>query len=250
MTAKNMAWLCLTVGLWLPLTGWLGLFLAMVAIFAHEFAHIYGFHLRDIRCEGPYLRVLGAYIKPILPEKHFTHYADVCLAGPASGIPVALTFLLLGLYLSSTYLLLAAGLVAWINAINLIPLPPLDGGHVFRAIAYTGSDAGQTRVAAMCVVALGLPLAWLGGGWWIAGMLCAFLSVATAGVGRERVEAENPGELVLAAGESLHIYDDEPRTIALALGLYAGTLAALVMIACVAWELAPPGATFGLLLLN
>src|SRR5216683_3965053 len=90
---------------------------------------------------------------------------NIAVAGPASSLFLAGGFWLVARQAGSNAILSTlAGSLAWINfsvaALNLIPVFPLDGGHIFRAIvwAFNKDYARATRIAARSgqVIAYGM----------------------------------------------------------------------------------------------
>ena len=112
----------------------------------------------------------------------------ISFAGPAVGIAIGASALVIGLSAAPTgaspALLRTLDYVVWVNlgwgVLNLLPILPLDGGHIAASVA--GVVAGRNgRIAArifsiVLTVAIGL-WALLAGQWWIA-ILGVVLTIA------------------------------------------------------------------------
>ena len=133
------------------------------AIFSFHFAlaliaclvvHEYG-HVRAMKYFG--LKTKGFYLLPffggmaVTDEKLNTRWQDVVISimGPTFGMLLSLALWIVYLFTDNTYLAALANFNAFLNLINMIPVLPLDGGHIVKSIAFSAS----TRVA---TVVLGL----------------------------------------------------------------------------------------------
>ena len=143
------------------LTDWrLGALLIAILVF-----HEYG-HLRAMRSFG--IKTKGMYLIPFVGgvavgEKATTYWQEIYISmqGPVFGL--YMTLLAWGAYYLTSWPLLGAlaSFSALINVFNLLPIYPLDGGHVIKAIAMSMS---KTRSWVFLILFAGF------------GVICAFWS--------------------------------------------------------------------------
>lgn len=134
--------------------------IAAVAVLAHEYAHLaaaYRFGATELR--HPRFILIGAYVRMEWgKDATWGQRGLVSLAGPASGLPCALVVAGAAALLGSSALWAAAGLVAYVNLINALPIPPLDGSRV--AIAVGGSARGWRQLIGIGVNATATAFMW------------------------------------------------------------------------------------------
>lgn len=121
-----------------------------IALIACLVVHEYG-HVRAMKYFG--IKTKGFYLIPffggmaLTDEKINTRWQDVVISimGPTFGL--ILSLILWGVYLVTDNVFVAnlANFNAFLNVINLIPILPLDGGHVLKSVAFSAS----TRFAAI-----------------------------------------------------------------------------------------------------
>lgn len=104
----------------------------------HEYGHIWAMQRCGMKVSGIYLIPFiggAAVTKSKPPSQAATVF--IYLAGPAFGL--ALAVVTAGAYLLTGWTLLAGAAfwMAFLNLVNLLPIFPLDGGGVLRAIAYS-----------------------------------------------------------------------------------------------------------------
>ena len=120
----------------------------VISIYLHEMGHVVAARRFGIKASAPvFIPFLGAFI--LLKERvtDVRVNARIGLAGPVWGLGTALAFYLLFVATGSPLIGAIAGLGAWINVFNLIPVWTLDGARGFSSF---------TRVDRWCVaVALG-----------------------------------------------------------------------------------------------
>ena len=125
-----------------------------IALIACLVVHEYG-HVRAMKYFG--LKTKGFYLLPffggmaVTDEKLNTRWQDVVISimGPTFGMLLSLALWIAYLFTDNTYLAALANFNAFLNLINMIPVLPLDGGHIVKSIAFSAN----TRVA---TVVLGL----------------------------------------------------------------------------------------------
>ncbi len=121
---------------------WLVSFKFAIALVACLVIHEYG-HIRAMKYFG--LKTKGIYLIPFMgglalsEDKINTRWQDVVISimGPTFGL--ILSFILLLLYWVTDNIFFAglANFNALLNLINLLPILPLDGGHILKSIGFS-----------------------------------------------------------------------------------------------------------------
>jgi Zn-dependent protease len=78
----------------------------------------------------------------------------VSLMGPVPGIAVGIVLGLIGLFLHKTFLIKIASLTLILNAFNLVPVLPFDGGWVFHSILFSRHYLLDTAFRALAGIAV------------------------------------------------------------------------------------------------
>ncbi len=108
--------------------------LIMFNIFFHELGHYLTAKYMNEETNGiyfvPYFGAVTLFNKNLKIKSD----AIISLMGPVFGVVISGVYLVLYV-LSKNHILLSAGIISlFINLANLIPMVPLDGGHIFLAI--------------------------------------------------------------------------------------------------------------------
>ncbi|MBC3881500.1 site-2 protease family protein [Undibacterium sp. LX40W] len=119
--------------------------LALIAcLVVHEYGHVHAMKHFGIKTKGFYLIPFFGGMA-LTDEKINTRWQDVVISimGPTFGL--ILSLILWGVYLVTDNIFIAnlANFNAFLNLINLIPVLPLDGGHVVKSVSFSAS----TRIA-------------------------------------------------------------------------------------------------------
>ena len=123
------------------LTGRLDVLVMIVAIvLLHEMGHFMAmryYNYSDVSIF--FIPLLGAFISGNKKEVSQKQNAVILLAGPLPGIILGLVFYFIdknynGIYWGNISLNLVSILLIWINAINLLPVFPLDGGQLLNRV--------------------------------------------------------------------------------------------------------------------
>ncbi|NVD07912.1 site-2 protease family protein [Vibrio sp. JPW-9-11-11] len=146
---------------------WLFSFQFALALLACLVFHEYG-HVRAMKYFG--LRTKGIYLVPFLgglalsDEKINTRWQDVVIsiAGPMFGF--ILSLILLVIYLISGEMFFAGLAVfnAFLNLFNLLPILPLDGGHVLKSISFSMNSLAGIVLCTLAAAGGVLLSYWLG----------------------------------------------------------------------------------------
>lgn len=140
------------------------LFWAAVAAAVHELGHVAAVKALGGRVASLRLTGVGAVIRPQRPRL-FSYWEEclVALAGPAASFLLALGAAAWGRHFGGGDAYLLAGVSLAFGMFNLLPVGPLDGGRILRALTnrWAGPDAGEkvcgglTKVLALSLAALG-----------------------------------------------------------------------------------------------
>lgn len=121
---------------------WLFSFQFALALIACLVFHEYG-HVRAMKYFG--MKTKGIYLVPFLgglalsDEKINTRWQDVVISimGPMFGLILSVIFLLAYLATGEMFFAGLAVFNAFLNLFNLLPILPLDGGHVLKSISFS-----------------------------------------------------------------------------------------------------------------
>jgi Zn-dependent protease len=139
----------------MAVSGWAILYslpfaLSLVAVLAiHEWGHLRAMRRFGIPTKGMYLiPFVGGIAVGDSPK---THWQDVyiSLMGPIYGLGMTVVCYVAYLVTSSHMAGLLASMSALINVFNLLPILPLDGGRVVKALVFSG----RSRIAFVALLA-------------------------------------------------------------------------------------------------
>ena len=157
------------------------LFWAAVAAAVHELGHVAAVRALGGRVGSFRLTGVGAVIQP-RRERMFSYGEEclVALAGPAASVLLAIGAAAWGRHFGGADAYLLTGVSLALGVFNLLPIGPLDGGRILRAVAsrWAGPDAGD-RVCGLLTKVLAAGLAALGV--WVLGKSGNFTLLLCAG---------------------------------------------------------------------
>ena len=144
----------LLAGASLAAYSWLFSFQFAVALIASLMVHEYG-HIRAMQYFG--MKTKGIYIIPFMgglalsDDKINTRWQDVTISimGPVFGLLLSLVLMLVYWMTGNIFFAGLANFNALINLINLLPILPLDGGHILKSIGF--SINGKFGLVAMAI---------------------------------------------------------------------------------------------------
>jgi Zn-dependent protease len=150
LTKLGTVWtMLLSLGVYWTLYGWQFALGLVLCIYVHEIGHVVALKRLGIAASSPmFIPGLGAVVRLNQYPIDVDEEAQVGLAGPRWGLGISLVVFAFSRLLHSPMLSAIAHVSAWINLFNLLPIPPLDGGRGFRALA------NQQRL--ICAAILGL----------------------------------------------------------------------------------------------
>jgi Zn-dependent protease len=137
LTKLGTVWtMLLSLGVYWTLYGWQFALGLVLCIYVHEIGHVVALKRLGIAASSPmFIPGLGAVVRMNQYPIDADEDAQVGLAGPRWGLGISLVVFAFSQLLHSPMLSAIAHVSAWINLFNLLPIPPLDGGRGFRALA-------------------------------------------------------------------------------------------------------------------
>jgi Zn-dependent protease len=127
--------LFLSIALYALFFGWKFGIVFVMLILVHELGHYMTFRNFGIQADLPFfIPGLGAYVARRGPAPSLTIDALAALAGPIYGLAAAGVCWFAAVNTHEPFWLAAAYTGFFLNAINLLPVPPLDGGGIAAAI--------------------------------------------------------------------------------------------------------------------
>lgn len=152
-----------TTGLYAAVFNWKFAATIMAMLVIHEGGHILAAKYYGRETKGMYfIPFVGGVALIGGEQKSYWSMSMIALAGPFAGF--LLTLVTFGLYnlTGEIAFAAAAGWMAVVNLLNLLPIAPLDGGWIVRALAFSErGNIGLTLIIAGTVIGLGL--AWTTG---------------------------------------------------------------------------------------
>ncbi|MCJ8314210.1 MAG: site-2 protease family protein [Saccharospirillaceae bacterium] len=141
------------------------LILIAILIF-HEFGHVFAMKRSGLKTKGFYfIPFVGGMA---VSERAKSQWQEVFISmmGPVFGLLMSLVFYILYLYTNNHFIGLVAAFSALINMFNLLPVYPLDGGHVMKAIVFS-LQRYWGFVVLLTLSAAGFALAYVAGWYFI-----------------------------------------------------------------------------------
>jgi putative peptide zinc metalloprotease protein len=131
--------------------------LALVAILVfHEYGHLRAMKKFGIPTKGMYLIPFVGGIA--VGDSPRTRWEDVYISmmGPVYGLLMTVVFYIIYLMTDSHFAGLVTSMSALVNLFNLIPVYPLDGGRVVKALVFSGRSklafVGLLIISSVCLV--------------------------------------------------------------------------------------------------
>lgn len=130
----------------------------------HEFGHlammkIFGYKSLNML----FIPFIGAFVSGNKIKVSQKQKVWISLMGPMPGILIGLTLFIYALYVQPDYLLVELSLLLLaINVVNIIPLDPLDGGHILETLFFPVNDQARMYFTLFSSVAIILSGVYLG----------------------------------------------------------------------------------------
>jgi Zn-dependent protease len=147
-------------------------------LFFHEFGHYLGmrlFNYQDVKMF--FIPFFGAAVSGRSTSVEGYKEAIVLLLGPMPGIVLGVVLGVICMFHPNEMLRSAAMLLLAINAFNLLPLLPLDGGRLVHLIVFSRQRHIEAIFRVVTAVLLGLLALLLGA--WLLGIVALFLLLGT-----------------------------------------------------------------------
>lgn len=138
------------------LFNWKFSLLMILSIGWHEYSHILAMRKCGIKTSGFYFIPLigGAAVQKELADNQ-RDTAFIAIAGPIGGMVLSLIFLMLFFATGYPVLAAACSFNALLNIFNLVPLSPLDGSKIIKAITFSlGTIAGYIFILASLFITI------------------------------------------------------------------------------------------------
>lgn len=185
------------LGAWLWTPGFALLLLAVIAL--HEAGHWWAMRAFGYgNVQMLMLPLVGGVTIGHEQEPSARARAWISLMGPLPGIVLGVALFLAGVDIGDGWLWLAALLLLLVNLFNLLPILPLDGGHLLHLLLPERAASVRKLFDALAIIVLVL-LAWSLHAWWLALLaLVPFGNLRNAGRDHRllaelrRVRAETP----------------------------------------------------------
>lgn len=117
----------------------------VAVLFIHELGHFLAmkiFGYSEVKMF--FIPLLGALVTGNKEEISQKQRAIILLAGPVPGIIIGAVLYYFGLSSGNQLMVLAAGMFVILNALNLLPLNPLDGGRLIETLFFHSHDMIKT----------------------------------------------------------------------------------------------------------
>lgn len=132
---NQLLMLVLSLGVWWLLLGSLGMAMGLFAlIFVHEMGHFVAARQKGLSVTLPTFTPFGAYVQTSQARSSVDE-AYVAFAGPLVGGIASLATMVAGAFLGIPQMIQVGLYGVFLNVFNLIPLEPLDGGHIVQPIS-------------------------------------------------------------------------------------------------------------------
>ena len=128
----------------MALAGWSILFswqfaLVLVGVIVfHEYGHLRAMQKCGMKTKGIYLIPFVGGVAVGERAESCWHEVYISMMGPVFGLLMSVAFYILFLITGSHFLGLVASVSALVNLFNLLPVYPLDGGHVVKSLVLSG----------------------------------------------------------------------------------------------------------------
>lgn len=137
-------------------------FSLVVVLLVHEFGHY--FYMKRFQYENVkmlFIPMMGAFVQGSKEVFSQRESILVALSGPIPGIFLGAIGLVLSVYFQWNWLVLVSFIFLFVNAVNLLPLDPLDGGQVLKVLLIKQQDwygLVFSLISSLILIAIGFVL--------------------------------------------------------------------------------------------
>ena len=168
----KIALLAVTAGAYSIIFSWqFALVLIGVLVF-HELGHVFAMKKSGLKTKGFYIIPFVGGMAVSERAKSNWQEVFISMMGPVFGLAMSIAFYIAFVVTQNHFIGLVATFSALINLFNLLPVYPLDGGHVIKAIVFSFKKY-VGFVVLTAISALGFVLAFMTG-WYL---LCFFIAI-------------------------------------------------------------------------
>lgn len=133
---STMLSMLLSLGVYWTIWGWKFALGLVLSIYVHEMGHVIALRRYGFKASPPtFIPGLGALIRLRQQVVNPDEDAVIGLAGPIYGLGAALVSLGIWYATKAPIFAAIAGVGAWVNLFNLLPISTLDGGRGFHAMS-------------------------------------------------------------------------------------------------------------------
>lgn len=137
-------------------------FSLVVVLLVHEFGHY--FFMKRFQYESVkmlFIPMMGAFVQGSKEVFSQRESILVALSGPIPGIFLGAVGLVFSVYFQWNWLVLVSFIFLFVNAVNLLPLDPLDGGQVLKVLLIKQQDwygLVFSLISSLILIAIGFAL--------------------------------------------------------------------------------------------
>lgn len=150
------------VSSWAILFSWEFALVIIGVIIFHEYGHLYAMKKSNLPTKGMYLIPFVGGVAVGDKPKNQWQEVYISMMGPVFGLAMTVIFYIIYLLTDNHFVGLVASVSAFVNIFNLLPIYPLDGGHVIKAIIFSAKN-NFWYVGLVFLSALSLYFCWLFG---------------------------------------------------------------------------------------
>lgn len=211
-TGQHIALSLLAVASFVWLFGWAWALVLTPVVLLHEYGHLLAY--RMCGKEGGAIMLvpfMGGLATTDTPHRSEFERAFCALMGPAICAPVTLV---LGAYLAlsgpsemNSWVCMVVVVSGFLNLVNLLPILPLDGGHVFQSIARAIAPEAADR--AVVTLTLGAAAILFTTGWTFFAAIAGFGALNSAGCAEPPVrdlDRRSATNVLLLAGATIAMH--------------------------------------------
>jgi Zn-dependent protease len=127
--------LYLIIGYFFLNKDWILVLILTAVVIFHEFGHFFAMKIYNYKDLGIFfIPLMGAYVSGKKQEVSQLQSAVILLAGPVPGIVAGIILHFLALHYELRILEITAGILIYLNLLNLLPVYPLDGGQLMHRL--------------------------------------------------------------------------------------------------------------------